>query len=205
MKDPRRLFAVALLAQLLGAAGALLFATRAWQSAVLHRERPLPPVDLDVTGRTIDALPTALALVALAGVVAVLATGGLVRRIVGALVALAGLGIVVVGVSRGFTELADSRIRSLASSHHNVILLGADSSVDVSLHAVWPALTAVCGGLILVAGVLTVAFGANWSAMSRRYQRGKGEGEPGGAEPAAPDSVQLWNSLDRGEDPTGAR
>ena len=49
---------------------------------------------LPVTGRTVDAAPTAMALVALAGVVAVIATRGVARRVVGAVIALAGAGIV---------------------------------------------------------------------------------------------------------------
>lgn len=227
MSDPRRTYALTLVAQLVGAGAVLLCATRSWQSAVLTRPRPLPAVHVDVTGRTVNALPTALGLVALAGVVAVLAATGLVRRVIGFLVAAAGAGIVAVALT-SFPALPDERLRSLARSHHSGVLVDSSATVDVSLHAVWPVLTAVAGLLIALAGALTVAQGARWSGMSRRYERERtdaapdgsppdGAGPPGdgsdtgsdpGAEPASgahgagADSIALWNSLDRGEDPT---
>ena len=54
-----------------------------------HHARAHPFTDdvVSVSGRTIDGAVTALALVALAGVVAVLATKGVARRVIGALVA----------------------------------------------------------------------------------------------------------------------
>ena len=56
-----------------------------WQTVVHAAPRRCADDVLRVTGRTVDAAPTALALVALAGVVAVLATRGLVARgVVGA-------------------------------------------------------------------------------------------------------------------------
>src|SRR5579875_3882920 len=87
-------FALALLLDLVGAGGALLLATRDWQTITTPRPSPLHADVLHITGRTVDTAPTALALVALAGVVAVLATRGIVRRVVGVVLALAGVGLV---------------------------------------------------------------------------------------------------------------
>src|SRR4051812_39543684 len=87
------LFAAALLLDLVGAAGALLVATRHWQTITTPRPAPLHDDVLGLSGRTVDAAPTALALVALAGVVAVLATRGVVRRVVGGVLTLAGLAL----------------------------------------------------------------------------------------------------------------
>jgi hypothetical protein len=54
--------------------------------------------------------------------------------------------------------------------------------------------------LLVIAGALTVVGGASWPGMSRRYDEGRpGSVREGGA---GADSLELWRSLDRGEDPT---
>ena len=93
---------------MVGAAALLLLATRAWQTVTTVRERPFADDVLQVAGRTVDGAVTALALVALAGVVAVIATNGLARRVVGALVAVAGL----VAVWRVIAAAARCRCRT---------------------------------------------------------------------------------------------
>lgn len=187
-------FALALALDLLGAGGALLASLREWQTIHLDRPVPLHDVHLAVTGRTVDAASTALALVALAGVVAVLATRGVARRIVGGVLVLAGAGLVWRALAAS-SAIGAGRARSLlAHSRRSVDLTGLHPSVTT--HAAWPALTVVCGLLVLVAGGLVAWRGARWQAMSGRYDA------PDRAQESARTATTMWTALDRGEDPT---
>jgi uncharacterized membrane protein (TIGR02234 family) len=199
MRD-RGEFAGALLLQLLGAAGALLLATRHWQTITTPRPRPFRDDVLSVTGRTADAAPTALALVALAGVIAVIATRGVVRRLIGIVVAFAGAALVWRSLA-ALGAVSQSRARSLVESKHSGAEVGAAARIDV--HAVWPVLSVCCGALLLIAGVLVVWRGHRWGAMSAKYDRpaGGGAGEDEQQARARADA-SLWSALDRGVDPT---
>lgn len=183
------LFAVALLLDVVGAGAALLIASRPWQTLTLERGGPFPNMTRELIGRDVDSAPTALALVALAGVVAVLATRGLLRRTVGCVIGLAGVGLIWRALASadpvkdyGF----DSRMGLLT-----------DHAPMVETHAVWPVLTAVCGALVGVSGILIAWRGQEWQAMSARY-------ETPPAQEADPEktAATLWTKLDRGEDPT---
>jgi uncharacterized membrane protein (TIGR02234 family) len=187
------LYVLALLLDLLGAAAALLIATRTWQTVTTPRPAPLRDDVLDVSGRTVDAAPTALALVALAGVVAVLATRGVLRRAVGAVLGLAGLALVWRAVVSA-SALSTHRARELVGEHHQTV--DVSSAVPrVGTHGAWPALTAVCGVLVALAGVLIAWRGHRWQVMSGRYEA------PSDKPPTA-SATTMWTALDRGEDPT---
>ena len=71
-----------------------------------QRARPLADDVLDVSGRTLHPAVTGLAVVALAGVVGILATRGIARRIIGAVLVVAGAIVgwdAVTGVARDLT------------------------------------------------------------------------------------------------------
>ncbi|HKC28371.1 MAG TPA: Trp biosynthesis-associated membrane protein, partial [Jatrophihabitans sp.] len=184
----------ALLLDVIGAAGALLAATRHWQTVTTPRPAPLHDDVLALTGRDIDAAPTALALVALAGVVAVIATRGWLRRVVGAVLALSGVGLVWrAAVSAG--AVSAQRARALVTAHHPTAALGPAPHVQANTG--WAVVTVVCGVLVTATGTWIAWRGHTWQVMSARY-----EAHP----PAEGDSTKaaatLWNALDRGEDPT---
>src|SRR5580700_344007 len=90
---------------LLGAAGAglvLLAARQGWAHVETAEPRPLPDSVVAVTGQTLVPVTGALALAALAGLAAVLATRRTLRRIAG--VVLAGLGVgIAAAVSAGIS------------------------------------------------------------------------------------------------------
>jgi hypothetical protein len=95
------------------------------------------------TGAALLPWLPALALVALAGAGAVLATRGLLRTAVGVLLLVCGLGLAV----------------------------GALSQLGSGAAAGW-VLAAALGGLaVAAAGVLTVARGRAWPGMAARYER----------------------------------
>ena len=189
-----RTFGLALLLDLAGAAGALLIALREWQTVRVHRPAPLHDVTLGVNGRTVDSAPTAVALVALAGVVAVLATRGLARRVVGVVLLLAGIGLVGRGATAA-ARLGDGRVRSLLAEHRRSVDLTGLHPVTTT-HPVWAVLTVACGLCVVLAGGLVAWRGAQWQVMSRRYEAPDPERDRARA------AATMWTALDRGDDPT---
>ena len=200
-------FSATLVVELIGSGAAALIAGRHWQTItapndLLHRS-------LEVTGRTVDSAPTALALVALAGVVAVLATRGIVRRAIGVVVALAGVGLIWRSAAAG-SAISTSRARELLAQKGGVT---NDSLVPhVQVHGGWSVLSILCGVLVVLAGAVIAGRGSRWAAMSARYESpssqpravpadGNGTEDSTVAAPANVD-VSMWTALDRGDDPT---
>jgi uncharacterized membrane protein (TIGR02234 family) len=186
-------FAAALLAQTIGAGAALLLATRDWQTVTTVRPRPFADDVLGLTGRALDAAPTALALVALAGVVAVIATKGAARRGVGVLVALAGAGLVWRCLG-ALPTVGAARARELVHAKHPQV----DGVPHVVTHPVWGTLAALAGVLVLVAGLLVAARGGRWAGLSARYDRSA----PDPDQARARADASMWTALESGEDPT---
>jgi uncharacterized membrane protein (TIGR02234 family) len=186
--------AIAIIADLLGAAGVLLFAGRDWQRVVVSRVRPLPDAVVNLSGRDLQGAITAFALIALAGVVAIAATRGWGRRLVG--LALIGTGGVVGWYAiAGASAVSADRARSSVASGVGV---DASSVPHVTVDAVWPALTAASAALIVLAGALTVLKAQRWSAMASRYEAPT---DAARAERTSGD-IAMWSALDRGDDPT---
>jgi uncharacterized membrane protein (TIGR02234 family) len=199
-------FFTALLLLVLGAALALLFSTRTWQTLTTARPRPLADDVLHVTGRTIDAAPTALALIALAGVAAVIATRGMVRRILGWVLALDGIAMIV-RASRALSPVNAATARSIVMDKHPSVTFELPAAPSVEVHPLWGIATCVCGGLIVLAGLLIAWRGATWSGMSTRYSRPAPDGAPSTdpeaqQEAEAKANLAMWNALERGDDPT---
>ncbi|MFE9958702.1 Trp biosynthesis-associated membrane protein [Micromonospora sp. NPDC005299] len=173
----RRELTYAVLLCLAGAGLAFWAVTRTWSVEVTARGS-LPPSRHARTGAELLPWVSALALVGLAGAGAVLATRGRVRRLLGGLLALIGLGVAA-GGGYGLTESGVSRQ--------------------------WPALV-LAGGLVLVAGGLFTALrGGDWPAMGARYERRaeRPAGPAGEDRPAVERGTRdAWEALDRGEDPT---
>ncbi|HZY77282.1 MAG TPA: TIGR02234 family membrane protein [Jatrophihabitantaceae bacterium] len=211
MDDVRRgrgEYGLALLLDLIGAGAALLISTRHWQSVLTPRPRPFSDDLLQVAGRTVDAAPTALALVALAGVIAVLATKSWPRRVVGVVVALAGVGLIWRSLT-GLRALSVSRARALVQDKHPGIQLGS-AVPQVSVHSGWAVLSCVCGVVVLLAGVLVASRGHRWGGMSAKYDAPVDDGTAADRQDSAEDAerarlradASLWSALDRGDDPT---
>ncbi len=196
MNQGRRLLSVALLTQLVGAALALLVVGRTWQTVTVARPAPLGTQVDHVSGHSLDAAITGLAIVALAGLVAVFATRGLWRRGLGVLLALCGV-LVAWRAVRDLAAVSPARARALASSAHGGVGIDASSVTHVSVAAAWPALSVLGGVLIAAAGVLIAVKGASWAGMSSRY-----EAPAARRDVQADGDVALWQALDRGDDPT---
>jgi uncharacterized membrane protein (TIGR02234 family) len=185
----------AVLLDLLGAAIALLVSSRTWQTIHVDRNG-LQALRTDLTGHTVDGTVAALAVVGLAAAVAVLATRGTLRRIVGLVLAAAGLTMLWLSIAaRGAVGTGEAR-SDVADKHHGVVLSGA--SFRVTTHAVWPWLSALGGVFVLAAGVLVAARGHRWKAMSARYEAPAPDDETARARA----DLSMWNALERGDDPT---
>ena len=198
----------------------MLATARAWSTVVVTRVAPLGPVRHDVSGRTLQPGVTGLAVVALAGVLAVLATRGVTRRVIGAVLALAGAGMVWWSLA-GLSAVSDARGRQLVADARTVAGLANAAATDVTVHPVWVVVAALGGLFVAAGGVTTAVRGGRWRAMSARYESPVGGGSagpaptstrsggPGGPrDPAAGEvararaDLALWQQLDRGEDPT---
>jgi LPXTG-motif cell wall-anchored protein len=180
VSGPRRALTRAVLGCALGAALALLATSRTWVVEITRRDAPAAVLRTPRTGSSLEPWLTALALVALAGAGALLATRGRARSLVGVLLLLSGLGVLAGG---GY---------ALATVAHVTV--------------VWPVLAMVGALLVGYGGVEATFRGGSWPAMGGRYERPQAPSEP--AEDAPQHSgpsrsdVAMWDALDRGEDPT---
>jgi uncharacterized membrane protein (TIGR02234 family) len=169
----------------------LLAAGRPWAADVRVAGAPAglaPP-----TGGDLGPALMPLALAGLAGIVAVLATRGAGRRIVGALLALCGL-------AAGLAAWA-------AAGHDDVLswlgernVLGGTAALTWDDLIIWPVVCGLGAALLLAGGLAVVARGGRWAAMSARYER-----DSGGTSREADGDRVLWDALDRGDDPTESR
>ena len=203
--NARRAFGVALVLGAAGSALALFAATRVWSLTVIDRPG-LPALRTEHTGAQEFPLLIGLALVSLAGVGALLATRGPVRRALGGLLALAGAGVIGQAVA-GRAGLDIGRA-------------GAGGTF-------WPIVCVIGGAMIILGGVAAARQGHRWPTMGSRYERrsvplrtpgaGGGPGPSSAAAPAddtsrpaadaaseisAVDTRAVWDALDRGDDPT---
>jgi hypothetical protein len=135
----RRGLGIAVAACMLGSALAWFAATRTWETVVTDAG---PVGGGERTGAAVFPGLSALALVGLAGAGALVATRGLGRRVVGVLLALAGLALTGAGlIGLGHAQTA------------------------------WPVLCAAGGLLVIAGGLATVARGHRWPGMGTRYER----------------------------------
>ena len=152
------------------------------------------------TGHDVAGASSALGLVVLAGVVALPATRGVSRVIVGALTLLSGVGIVVATWASAFDPSAAvaSRASQVAGLH------GAKASEIAATG--WPWLVIVGGLLAVLVGVLTIARSRRWPAMGRRYEAGRKPVPVRSSESSSSETSSsetwMWDRLDEGDDPT---
>ncbi|MEO3871655.1 Trp biosynthesis-associated membrane protein [Nonomuraea sp. B12E4] len=172
----------------LGCALVLLAAGRGWVRLLESDAGAAVP-----TGGELSPVLTPLALAGLAGVVAVLATKGIGRRVVGGLLALCGAGAAAgtwAAVNAG-TVTGWLRDRNVMQGQHDL---------PWEVVPLWPAVAAAGAALVIAGGVVAIVRGSRWAGMSARFERAA---TPAGARPR--DDRSLWEALDRGDDPTDSR
>lgn len=204
---PERLVVLAL--GVVGAALALLAATRSW--LVVTVQDPLAGSGrLHPDGRELAALVPAAALVALAASVAAVTMRRVGRRIAGLLLVAAG----------GAIAAATVRIMVDPRAAAEEVLRAAtgrtgDVAATARLGGGWTWLALVGGALVVASGAVTIVRGRAWSGLSSRYDAPAPSppgprSDPSGAQPAPraaaldeAESDAAWDALSRGEDPTG--
>jgi uncharacterized membrane protein (TIGR02234 family) len=221
----------------LGAAGAgltLLALRQGWAQVRTHAPSPLPDSVTTETGQALVPAAGALALAALAGLAAVLATRGVLRRIAGVVLAGFGVGIAVT-VSAGISAASVLATASASAQGGSAAGSGSDVGSTTSgtggaggaagsplsgfpAHVVfasfpWRAVALVGALAVIAAGAVVTWRARQLPVMSGRYEAPErppaAAAGPAPAVPAAgrgqqrPDSALMWESLSRGEDPTG--
>jgi uncharacterized membrane protein (TIGR02234 family) len=224
MTSPKREYGYALLAGAVGA-GLILLALRAqWAQAVYTPQKPLTTEVVSVSGNDLVPVAEALALAALAGLIAVIATRGVVRRAVGVLLALFGAGAgaavltavtasAVLSVAAGKVASPESAAlsgsagstTSGSSGNGAAIVSGTGDGHAIITGAPWHVAVIIGALLIFAAGLAIALRGQDWPVMSARYDApgGRTPAGAGDARPARPsDAASMWESLNGGEDPT---
>lgn len=178
-----------------GALLGLFAATRPWVTTFVPD--PIAERTLSVDGRQAAGVVPAVALVALAGSVAVLTTQTVGRLVAGTLLVLAGAASATasVGVLRTPAAAVDAAV-TRATGRSGV------TDVTTSVTA-WPWLGVASGALVLLGGCLTVLRARAWGRPTRRFD----VPEPAAVRQIAPiapedDPGATWDALSRGEDPT---
>lgn len=182
---------------LLGALIALGISTRTWitvQPAVGTVKIPL----IEVAGSDAATAVAALAVVALAGSLAAMIAGKIARWIIAVILLLAGGGI----AGSGIVVLSDPVAAAATKVGEATGLNASDGVYDVGI---WPWFSILAGLLLVAAALLLAITGRHWKS-SRKYARDAAAGAPasgGEASEGRIDEITGWDSLSRGDDPTG--
>jgi uncharacterized membrane protein (TIGR02234 family) len=175
---PRREYAVTL--TVLAASGmvALIIAGQPW--ATIASPSPLGTQTLKASGTELTGAVRGVGLLSLAAVLAILATKGWPRRIIGMCLAVAGVlaSLHLLQVSRDLTDIVTAWAE-----------VGTTGVTVRATPAIWVAVVACLG--VAAAGVLTAGRGHRWPELLAKHERR--------SETRAEDA---WDVLDRGEDPT---
>jgi uncharacterized membrane protein (TIGR02234 family) len=180
----RRAYVGALALLLLGAVVVLGSVGRGWATAQVAGASGAS-VTVRAQGSDVAGALHALGLLALAGVLAVVATRGHARRALGALLALAGLTVALVAATGDVGAALDRAARTAAG-------ISSAQATDAAANA-WRWVCVVGGLLVAASGVLTLLRGGRWPALGARYERGAAR---------TPRPLDAWSALDQGIDPT---
>ncbi|WP_158228428.1 Trp biosynthesis-associated membrane protein [Pseudonocardia sp. MH-G8] len=179
-------------------AGLALAAGLLWigSTAVWYRVLPAGGAPVALTGAQVAPWLGGVALLALAGIAGLVASGGVLRRVVGGLLALAGLGVLVFAVPALVTDpyASDAPASALPQPPHG-------STVDELRHqptqrSPAPLLPAAAGGLLLGVGVLVAVRERSLPRLGSRYAA------PGERRVDQDPDRAAWQALDAGLDPT---
>ena len=173
---------------------ALAFVTTLFPWIQAHVSSVMSAVDVDVKGTDAAPAVSALALVALAGVLTVRIAGKVLRLVISAIIALAGLGMGIAALTAALnpTDAAMTKVGEATGTN------GPGGQYVVT---VWPWLTLVLGVATILAAAWLWWSSRSWKTTSRRYERTSQHSVQRGENPHA-DDIDAWDSLSEGEDPT---
>ena len=137
---------------------------------------------LGVSGGNVVSIAAAAPIIGFAGLAGVIGSRGWLRRIVGVVVAIAGIALCASAVRFLSTMTVGSPTPGGVG--------GSGDQNVVTVSTVWPVVAMVAGLLLLVGGLLTTAVGHRWPTLGAGYERKS-------AQPR-----DAWEALDAGLDPT---
>jgi uncharacterized membrane protein (TIGR02234 family) len=177
----------------LAASAGLLWAGSA---TVWYRVAPAGAAPVELTGTQVAPWLGGMALLALAGVAGVVATGGVLRRLVGILLALAGAGVLVFGLR---ALLVDPYATDASAS----TLPQPPDGVSVDALRYQPTEVTAAPLLVVAGAVVLFAVGALVLVWERRLPRlGARYAAPGERRAERDPDRAAWQDLDEGRDPT---
>jgi uncharacterized membrane protein (TIGR02234 family) len=169
--------------ELLSSVLVLIALSRPWVAAT-YEETGFPSVSLSLSANQLNSSLNGLAIAAIASALGAIATRGIFRRIVGAVILAIGLGIVLATVN-------------LVNNLDVFVGLQFEQAVGREVTG-WVAQTSYYEWLVIPAGVLIALCGlaitlkSFETGMSKRYERNPAEGS----------ELTPWQALDQGIDPT---
>lgn len=194
-RQRRRTFGPVVLAGLAASGLAVLASTRAWVDVDVEggagQVSGLGPGGIATTTDIGESpLASALSLVLLATWGVVLVTRGWFRRAIAVLGTVTALGLVATVVS-GAATLPDSVADEVAV---------AGSAAPDPSYTVWIFVAGVAAVVAALACAAAVRLAPSWPEMGARYDAPAGGAAPAPQGPAT--SLDLWRSIDDGDDPT---
>lgn len=195
--SPRREKAAFVALVVTGALLGFVAATRPW--AVAHVPDALTRREVVADGRQAAGVVPAVALVALAGAVAVLSTRRVGQAVGGSLLVLAGAAAAAGSLAVVRTPVSALE-QAVTAATGRTGVRGVGASVTL-----WPWLGVASGVLIALGGVLAVVRARSWRGLSARYETTTPNPPVSASEPLSDADVDpglAWDALSRGEDPT---
>ncbi|WP_449281454.1 Trp biosynthesis-associated membrane protein [Leucobacter sp.] len=177
----------------LSGAAALAAGSQTWVSFMLDGTHRVETI----TGHAANAALTPVSVALIAAALALTIAGRVFRRVLGALVALLGAGLIALtsGVLADPLAAAGGRITELTGIAGGA----AGSEVLWSDVSAWGWVSLLAGALAVALGAIVLLFSGRWGAAGRKYDSApKAAGAPGGA----PDRISDWDSLSEGTDPS---
>ena len=174
----------------------LLAYGRVWVTATVG-EAGLPSLSVELTGRDLQPESTATALVALAGIAALVATRRAGRLVTGVVLLVLGLVSVVRAVQ---FAVADASSTAPTGTVGRLVAerTGVGSAGLAVTHSAWWVVALLAALLVALAGVVVVVRSRDWPVLGGRYERSDGTDQV--RDDRRP--VSAWDQLDRGLDPT---
>ncbi|MCU1559850.1 Trp biosynthesis-associated membrane protein [Mycetocola sp.] len=187
---------VLILASLILSGLALIAWTQTWLMVELAPGSPTSRVAVD--GAVAAPALAALALAGLALAAALAIAGHLFRIVLGVLnVVLGGCialsAVLVLGGPVAASEAAVTNVTGIAGSKSIADLVSGTSLTP------WPPIALATGILLAIVGLGIIMTAKRWPSSSRKYSAVRLEPVDGDA---MPDSVDSWDDLTRGDDPT---
>jgi uncharacterized membrane protein (TIGR02234 family) len=179
-------------------AGLALSAVLLWagSATVWYRVLPAAAPPVELTGAQVAPWLGGTALLALAGVAGVVAAGGVLRRLVGVLLGLAGIGVAAFGLRALFSDpyATDAAAASLPQPPAGVTV---DDLRYQPTEATAAPLLAIAGAVALLAvGIFVLARERRLPRLGARYAA------PGERRVERDPDRAAWEELDQGRDPT---